>query len=93
MQRIEVDDVEAPQDRAVEEERPHPVERPGRPEDLEDPLGRVPAVDPDPVRADRLHVIGRRDHKRRDRRRRVVPVERAVVDRGDPRVRLRERSP
>lgn len=93
MHRIQVDDIESPQDRPVQEDRAHPLERPGGPHDRDHAPGGIAPVHPHMVGADRLDVIwGGQDH-RRDRRGPVGPGERAVVHRDDARMGLAQGTP
>jgi len=91
--RVEVEDVEPPDDRSVDQDRADPVSRPQRPEQPDDPGGAVPPVDAYPGEPDRLDPLRRRDDDGGDRRVPVPPGERSVIDADDPRVRLPEGSP
>lgn len=91
VERVEVEDVETTHYRSVQQEGADPVERAGRPYEVDHRAGPVGPIDPDDPRADRLHIVRRGKDHRRQRRAAVVPVERAVVDPDHPGVRLHER--
>ncbi len=90
---VQVEDVEPADDRAVDEHRADPVDRPGRADERDHRLGPVSTVHPDPRTTYGFDVRrGRHDH-RRDRGERVPSAERPVVDADDPGMILREGPP
>ena len=93
VERVQVEDVEPPHDRPVEENGADAVEGPETSNERDDPARPVGAVDPDPTGTDRLHVLGKRHGHRRDRSIAVPALERAVVDPDHPRVRFPEGTP
>ena len=93
MKGIEVEHVEAANDRAVDQHRPDPFLAPERGQQADDAHGRIPPVDPDAREPDRLDALGRGDDDGGDRGETVAAIEGAVVYPDDPRVRLAERPP
>jgi len=91
--RVEVEDVEASHDDAVDQNRPNTVERAEGADERYDPAGPVRSIDPDAPRADRLEPFGERHHDGAERRVALGPVERAIIDTDELRVGFAERPP
>jgi len=89
--RIQIDRVEPPDDRPVEQDRPDAVHRPERPQERDDAPGGVSPVHADAADPGRLKVLRGRDDHRRERGVAVAPGEGAVVHRRDAGVVLAER--
>jgi hypothetical protein len=91
--RVEVQDVEPADHRAIEEDGPDPLDPAGRAHERHHPGRAVATVDADPREPYRFHALRSRDDDRRDRSVPVASGERSVVDAHDPGMRLTERSP
>lgn len=93
MDRVEVHDVEPPENGPVQQDRTQSVDRTGSAHESNHASCGVPAVDPDVVGADRLDVVRCRHDDRGDGGGPVRAREGAVVHGHDPGVRLTERAP
>jgi len=93
MELVEVEHVEPPDDRAVEEDGSGALERRERSDEGEHPSGAVRAVHADSIPSQGFDLLGQDQGYGRDGREPVGPVERSVVDADDPRVNLPERAP
>jgi len=93
MDRIQVEDVEPPDDRSVQQHSPDALERRQRAQQRDHPLRSVRPVDADGRDPGPFQVLRKGDDDRRDRGPPVPACERAVVDGRDPRVGLPERPP
>lgn len=87
---VEVENVEPPDDRPVEQDRPHPFQGPEGAQNGDDARGAVGPVDPDPPYPHGLELLRDGDDDRGDRGEAVAPAEGAVVDGRHARVALPE---
>jgi len=90
---VKVEHVEPADHRPVDEHRSRPVERSERPDQGHDPPGSVGAVDGDTTDPGGLEVLGQGEQHRGRRGEGLPPLEGAVVDAHDLRVRFTERAP
>ena len=93
MEPVEVDDVEAADDDPVEQDDAQVLPMAGRPDQFDDPIGRIAPVDRDGADPDRLDRCREGENDRRDRGAPIGPGKPSVVDRDQADVRLRERPP
>jgi len=93
VERVEVEDIKAADDRSIEQDRADAVEGPETPDEGDDSPCPVRPVDPHVGRADGLDVIRQRQGDRREGRRAFASVERSVVHPDHARVDLSEGTP
>jgi hypothetical protein len=93
MQRIQVEDVEPPDNGSVKEDRPHAIEGSETPDEGDHAPGPVGPVDPDVRRPYRLDMVGQGDGDRGERSDAFASLERTVVHADDARVGLSEGAP
>jgi len=91
--RVQVEDVEPPDDRAIEQHGPHPFERIEALNQRDDLTSAVGAVPSDPSRSNGLDMLGQSHHYGGDRRVLLATVERPVIDAHDLWMRFPQRAP
>jgi hypothetical protein len=90
---IEVDNIEAADPHAIQQDRLQALEPAGRTDQSHDLSGRIIAVDLDATHADRFDPVGRGDGDGRQGRPGRVPSEHAIVHPNHPDVELFEPRP
>ncbi len=90
---VEVDHVEPSHQGTVQQEGPQVRDVRGGPDEAQDAIGRIAAVDGDERSSDGLDAAGQRQLDRREGCSDRTPSEGSVVDPDDPEVRSLERTP